>query len=205
MTEIYNPLATKNLAKSVTQEFLSQHPARLPPDHVFPGAGVYALYYSGDFALYAPIVGRRLEGKYEIPIYVGKAVPKGSRKGGGFDSDQTGTPLYSRLKQHSRSIELATNLKIEHFSYRKLVVDDVWIPLGESLLIDRFKPVWNLVVEGFGNNTPGEMRKNGARPPWDVVHPGRGWSREMKGGTSLESIQERLQRHYAKHSEVYGG
>lgn len=51
----------------------------------FKGAGIYAIYYEGDFPPYAPI-SRKTE--TEIPIYVGKAVPAGARKGNfGLDTD----------------------------------------------------------------------------------------------------------------------
>ena len=43
-----------------------------------------------------------------------------------------------------------------------LSVDDIWIPLTESLLIERFKLVWNRVLDGFGNQDPGKER-NGKR------------------------------------------
>jgi hypothetical protein len=55
-------------------------------------------------------------------------------------------------------------------------VDDIWIPLGESLLIARFAPVWNSLVDGFGNHDPGKGRYEGLKPRWDVLHPGRAWA-----------------------------
>ena len=60
--------------------------------------------------------------------------------------------------------------------YRFLVVDDIWIPLGESLLIAKFAPIWNKLIDGFGNHDPGKGRYEGARPKWDTLHPGRGWA-----------------------------
>ena len=48
--------------------------------------------------------------------------------------------------------------------------------MGETLLIERFKPVWNQVLDGFGNHDPGAGRYNGLRPLWDVLHPGRSWA-----------------------------
>lgn len=46
-------------------------------------------------------------------------------------------------------------------------------PLGESLLISRFRPLWNVIVEGFGNNPTGGPRESQKRSPWDTLHPGR--------------------------------
>jgi hypothetical protein len=62
------------------------------------------------------------------------------------------------------------------FYCRYLVVDDIWIPLGESLIIQHFRPLWNVVVEGFGNHDPGKGRHAGKRPSWDILHPGRPWA-----------------------------
>ena len=70
----------------------------------------------------------------------------------------------------------ATNLAEADFYCRYLVVEDIWIPLGESLLIAKFAPVWNTTVAGFGNHDPGSGRRNGARPRWDQLHPGRPWA-----------------------------
>jgi hypothetical protein len=56
------------------------------------------------------------------------------------------------------------------------VVEDIWIPLGENLLIAHFQPAWNLLLDGFGNHGPGGGRYKGERPSWDTVHPGRAWA-----------------------------
>jgi hypothetical protein len=55
-------------------------------------------------------------------------------------------------------------------------VDDIWIPLGESLLIAKFTPPWNQYLDGFGNHDPGSGRYKQQRSLWDVVHPGRPWA-----------------------------
>jgi hypothetical protein len=71
-------------------------------------------------------------------------------------------------------------LKIEDFSYHCIVVDDIWIGLGEALIIQRYKPLWNQVVDGFGNHDPGAGRYGGRRPLWDELHPGRDWAMRCK-------------------------
>jgi hypothetical protein len=127
-------------------------------------------------------------GKEEMPIYVGKAVPKGARKGG-FGIDATpGTVLHDRLAEHSESIENSENLRLSDFYCRYLAVDDIWIPLGENLLIETFSPLWNRVIDGFGNHDPGKGRHQGKIPAWDVLHPGRAWAKKLQRGKSLESI-----------------
>lgn len=123
---------------------------------------------------------RRLpSGSKTAPIYVGKAVPAGARKGGGAGANG-GKPLFNRLSEHAESIRSVGNLDIDDFACRFLVVDDIWIPLGESLLIARYSPVWNSLIDGFGNHDPGSGRYNGMRPRWDVLHTGRTWAAKCK-------------------------
>ena len=93
----------------------------------FIGAGVYAIYYHGDFEPYRKLAELNSDGS-NVPIYVGKAVPPGARKGGlGMDVDH-GTALFNRLSEHHDSIEAANNLDPDDFTCRFLVVDDIWIP-----------------------------------------------------------------------------
>lgn len=174
----YNPLDKKNLGISVADAMLAMPIAPLPLGERFVGAGVYAVYYVGDFPAYAPIAERNRDGRFEAPIYVGKAIPAGARRGGGLGTT-TGPVLFRRLNEHAQSINQVVNLDLEDFFCRYLVVDDIWIPLGESLLIERFAPVWNSVVEGFGNHDPGRGRYNSQKPLWDVVHPGRPWAERL--------------------------
>jgi hypothetical protein len=140
----------------------------------FIGVGIYAIYYVGSFDAYKPLAERNKNGAFHAPIYVGKAVPAGARKGGGVGASGS-RALYLRLKEHAESVA-ATDLRLEDFYCRFLVVDDIWIPLGESLLIAKFAPVWNALIDGFGNHDPGSGRYNGLRPKWDVLHPGRKWA-----------------------------
>lgn len=107
----------------------------------------------------------RAEDGPTVPIYIGKAIPSGGRKGLADPKiSAKGKKLFERLEIHRKSIEAAENLKLSDFCCRYLVVDDVWIPLGESLLIQRHRPIWNSLIDGFGNNTPGKYRFTGARP-----------------------------------------
>ena len=89
------------------------------------------------------------------------------------------------------------NLNVEDFQCRYLVVDDIWIPLGESLLIRQFRPLWNVVIDGFGNHAPGSGRYNQQRSPWDVLHPGRGWAERLARCTKSEAeLVEKINKHY---------
>lgn len=172
----YNPLDKNNLGVSVADALLERHPETMPLRQEFIGAGIYAIYYSGDFPLYEKIARRNRGRGLRCPIYVGKAIPAGARRGGTGFGDYKGKALYRRLKEHEKTIEQAENLNVGDFHCRFLVVDDIWIPLGESLLIEKFCPVWNRVLDGFGNHDPGKGRYNQERSMWDVVHPGRDWA-----------------------------
>lgn len=178
--ETYNPLDKHRLAESVAQALLNSPGVRLGDVGAFEGAGIYAIYYHGKFEPYLAVAAVDENGDPTQPIYVGKAIPRGGRKGGWGLGLNPGNVLASRLRQHARSIEDATNLETADFACRYLVVDDVWIPLAESLLIERFAPVWNTVLDGFGNHNPGRGRKAGQRPAWDTVHPGRSWAAGLK-------------------------
>lgn len=172
----YNPLATENLGASVAEALLETSAVAIADIEPFTGAGLYAIYYTGEFPPYVEISRRNRDGRFEWPLYVGKAIPAGGRKGGGRASGTVGSPLFGRLREHRSSIEQAENLEVADFYCRALVVEDIWIPLTEALLISKYAPVWNRLADGFGNHTPGAGRFAGMRPRWDVLHPGRGWA-----------------------------
>lgn len=173
--ESYNPLDKINLGKSVAEALLDRPPDSLGNLEQFDGAGIYAIYYNGNCKPYRAMAKRNADGP-EWPIYIGKAIPSGGRKGASLFSEITGSHVWRRLREHADSVRATENLNINDFQCRYLVVDDIWIPLGETLLIARFKPVWNLALDGFGNHDPGSGRYNGQRPMWDVLHPGRAWA-----------------------------
>ena len=177
---IYNPLAKIHLGESITNVILSSHVEPLPPKDDFFGAGIYLIYYIGDFPLYSSIVNKNKSNKFRQPIYVGKAIPSGARKGGVGSETSKSRSLLNRLKEHADSIKETRNLNIDDFFCRYLVVDDIWIPLGESLLIQKFSPIWNLALDGFGNHDPGGGRYNQQRSPWDMIHPGRSWAMKCR-------------------------
>jgi len=170
----YNPLEKLNLAKSIEIELLGRTAVPFHALEVVRGAGVYVIYYSGPFPAYSPIASDTEQALTRRPIYVGKAIPKGGRKGGlANEASATGRALAERLRHHATSISEASNLELKDFSVRHLVIEDIWIPLGENMLIETFKPVWNIALDGFGNKTPGKRRETQYKSPWDVVHPGR--------------------------------
>jgi Eco29kI restriction endonuclease len=192
MVDAYNPLDKFNLGKSVVEALLVSSSINIETLVPFDGAGIYAIYYHGMFEPYQAIAGHDLS-EAETPIYVGKAVPSGARKGANLTTSSAGRWLFNRISEHRDSICAAQNLTVGDFSVRYLVVDDIWIPLGEALLISTFNPVWNRLIDGFGNHDPGAGRYNGLRPLWDVLHPGRGWAEKCKARSETrEEIGRRV-------------
>ena len=204
----YNPLDRVELGRSVERALLAQPLGPLPPSASFAGAGLYAIYYVGDFEAYRAITPPRRD-TGDVPLYVGRAIPRGARAGaGGLLPTTTEPVLFQRLREHGRSIEQVErhadeaaqpNLRLSDFRCRYLVADDIWVPLGEALLIGHYQPVWNQLLQGFGNHDPGAGRRRCARPDWDEVHPGRPWValHELPGrpiAASLAAINEQLSR-----------
>jgi len=195
----FNPLDKRHLGENIGQALLNQPVEGMTDLGKFTGAGIYAIYYTGDFAPYAPIAARNIDDQFRAPIYVGKAVPRGARKGGSLEAPP-GNSLYNRLRKHLQSLEQAGNLDSGDFHWRYLVVDDIWRPLGESLLIASLAPLWNLLVDGFGNHDPGAGRHAGLRPRWDVLHPGRPWADRCE---PREESQEQIIHEITEHLRNY--
>jgi hypothetical protein len=189
----FNPVAPTNLARTIAIALEEQPALALPLVERFEGAGVYALYYVGRFEPYSPIAGM------EKPIYVGKAVPKGGRKGAvGLDVDAPpGRVLFGRLNKHAGSIEAAANIELSDFRCRALVVDPFYAVVAESLLIRRLSPIWNRVVTGFGINAPGGRREKQYRSLWDTLHPGRTYAAKLtRNPMDASAIRDLLRRFF---------
>src|SRR5262245_47301136 len=101
----YNPLDKVHLGESVVRALLVRPVAALPPAESFIGAGIYALYYVGDFPAYRKIAEQNGNDAWSLPIYVGKAVPAGARRGGYGLSEPPGEVLHRRLREHAASIQ----------------------------------------------------------------------------------------------------
>ncbi|MDQ0466011.1 hypothetical protein QO010_003804 [Caulobacter ginsengisoli] len=201
MSVVYNPLDKINLARSIELELLRRSAIPLAETSTIKGAGVYVIYYTGSFGPYAPTTTPGPTDPVARPIYIGKAIPKGGRKGGlSTDVSALGSALASRLRDHAASIDECQNLDLADFHVRYLVVDDIWIPLGENMLIERFKPVWNRAIDGFGNKDPGKRRKTQITSPWDVLHPGRKAAINTTPNPELtvELLLRRIEDHFAE-------
>ena len=64
----YNPLDKRNLAESVASAMLHTPVQKLPPEP-FIGAGVYAIYYKGDFEPYRKLV------ELNLPFLIPASMP----------------------------------------------------------------------------------------------------------------------------------
>lgn len=197
----YNPLDLGNLADQLRRALEEQPDSPLEGLTKFPGAGVYALYYSGPYPLY-----RRLADvngpSARVPIYVGKAMVDSARKGGGATIEVTSPFLHKRIMKHADSIAAATkSLNPRHFRVRALVTQPVWVPLGEAALIARYRPLWNVVIDGFGNNDPGGRRRLQYRSVWDHLHPGRGWAAQQaeNPGFNIKEVSAKVSAHLQQH------
>ena len=177
---IFRSPELENLLKDAIRFFNGTPVYNLPPPENFVDSGVYAIYYTGQFSLYEPIsLVNRI--RYDLPIYVGKAIPSGSRRGHG--GKEAGN-LYRRLSEHAMSIVAAENLDVSGFHCRFVIIphdQDAIIPPIESAIIKQYNPLWNSWVDGFGNHDPGGGRYDQARSQWDVIHPGRSWAEKLKG------------------------
>lgn len=171
------------------RQLMESSACRLPLVQSFAGVGIYALHYRGRFPPYASLGEERL-------IYVGKAALPGKRSGRS-QRGRGSNALFRRLADHTSTLEAADNLKLADFSCRWLVLDQIWIELAEQALISRYQPLWNVVVDGFGNKDPGGGRYNQKRSPWDTLHPGREWAARLRDGSKdaaqiLSAIKDHL-------------
>jgi len=132
----YNPLAKENLGKSVADALLERELGPLPPPERFIAAGIYAIYYSGPFKPYAPLIERNRAGTKrgiaEIPIYIGKAVPAGARKGGLGLGASPGLVLYNRLVGHADTIREAKSTLNLVCAFWGSALEDSFIALGKT-------------------------------------------------------------------------
>ena len=162
----FNPLDKQNLAESIAIAIgrAPVHPLPLPS---FNASGLYFLYYNGSFEAYAPLVKLNGDG-YHWPIYIGKGMPKGVRKGAAENGEKSsqGRGIFVRISNHQKSIHSAENLEIKDFHCRWLAMDEAFIHLGEIVLITKFRPVWNVALDGFGANPVGGPRTTGKRSAW---------------------------------------
>ena len=169
---------------------------RLPLQSIgeFYGSGGYAIYYSGDYPLYAPIRGT------ETPVYVGQAAPGAENARSPVEQ---GLRLAARLNEHRKNICRAESLRIEDFDCRALVVQSGWETGAENYLIRLFRPIWNKEVKlvyGLGKHGDSAETRGNRRSPWDTLHSGRQWAAadKIEDAKASEKIAEELKGHFEK-------
>lgn len=189
---VFDPYLPDVLGRYVGLTMQAQ--VRLPLGDVanFYGSGVYALYYRGNHAAYAPIRGT------ETPIYAGKADPANTHAS---TPEEQGPRLAVRLGDHAKSIRAAQNLRIEDFDCRFLVVKSGLQKAAEDYLLAHFRPIWNQAIcKGFGKHGDAATTRANTRSEWDTLHPGRAWA---TGGANVpnpktpEQIIASIAEHYA--------
>lgn len=201
---VFDPLSYENLGESIARALDSQPVVPLTELAAFDGAGIYALYYTGDLPIYSVLSKLNRVTPGSLPIYVGKAESENSRKGDPNQNDVTviGRKLFNRIQTHKKSISLADNLNVEDFQVRYLTVTPTWVPLAEVVALRIHRPIWNSTVDGLGNHDPGKGRRAGARPRWDTIHPGRPWAEQLaERSESIEEISSAVEIELNSHLE----
>ncbi|MGW4394401.1 Eco29kI family restriction endonuclease [Amycolatopsis nivea] len=192
---LFDPGDPQTSARMISLTAVSQPRHPLGAIKPFYGAGVYLLYYNGDFAPYATLSGK------EQPIYVGKADP-GDRHA--TNAVEQGQALHKRLNEHARSIRAATTtLDIADFDCRFLVIQSGFQQAAESRLINYFKPIWNNesdICFGIGKHGDSATTRANKRSPWDTLHPGRSWARAIVSDQKpLQQILYEISAHLEKY------
>lgn len=203
---IFDPTDPNTAGRVVALTLVAQQRHSLAHIPDFYGAGVYAVYYKGDFAPYAMLKDN------DHPIYVGKADPDNPAA---KDAIKQGTRLSSRLREHAKSIRKArTTLNIEDFECRFLIVQTGFQKSAEDYLINFFKPIWNSETKicfGLGKHGDSADTRGNKRSPWDTLHPGRAWADStMENQKVPELIFKQINSHLAEHvpykniQEIFG-
>lgn len=194
-TAVFDPSNPKVVGRFVSLALVAQQRHPLAEIPRFYGSGIYAIYYRGPFAAYAPIASS------ETPIYVGQAAPALNNARTPMEQ---GPRLCARLSDHKKNIGKATTtLDLHDFEFRSLVVQSGWETAAEDYLIHLFRPIWNSetsILYGLGKHGDDADTRGNKRSPWDTLHPGRAWAaRSKEDAKSLTTIASELTRHFAEH------
>ncbi|MFB7828855.1 Eco29kI family restriction endonuclease [Streptomyces hydrogenans] len=194
---LFNPLRRENLERAVQWALESAPPVPLISELKPEIDGLYALYYTGPHPLYRPVSSPDCV----VPVYVSKARPLGLRLDG-----SPGGPgiLKRRLLQHRRRIDRADDLDAQDFQVRYLPVEEIWMGGSERLMIGDHRPVWNVVVDGFGRNLQGAGRAAySRRTTWDELHPGDFWVKgQQPAKLTRAELRVAVRQHFARVAEA---
>lgn len=143
MLHVFHSVEFHGVVQDALTFFEKMPVSEIPPIDTFNGCGVYGMYYTGKYPLYAKI-GMLNAHSLKLPIYIGKAVPSGWRTGRERWSEEP--KLYQRLREHAHSIQQTSNLSLADFRCRFVILKDVEVDLIvplEAELIRRHQPLWN--------------------------------------------------------------
>ncbi len=181
---VYRSRDFEEIIKDTIRFFNGTPVLPIPAPERFHGTGVYALYCIAKTGVYRDFheINRT---SYSMPIYVGKAVPAGWRQARRRNSSNSlSYELYGRINEHAKSIELGKGICLPDYSCRFMILEGPesdLIGAVEAALIRSYRPLWNTLIDGFGNHDPGKGRYEQAKSDWDVCHPGRLWVQKCQG------------------------
>ena len=171
---VYVNHAFSEMLKDAVRFFHGTPVLPLPPDESFSGAGVYAIYCIAKKGLYKSYGDKINRTSYDVPIYVGKAVPaKGPcRKEVRFVE----TPCRDQLMFWHRMIRMTIGMSPDDFRFRECVgcgLETKYIEGICRVLRYEFKPVWNRLF-AFDNTA------NDICAKWNSIHSIRFHSKANK-------------------------
>jgi hypothetical protein len=192
-TSVFDPGNPKIVGRFISLALVAQPRQPLAVIPRSYGSGVYAIYYNGGFAHYAPISSS------ETPIYVGQAAPAVNNARTPMEQ---GDRLCRRLDEHRKNIEKASStLDVGDFEFRSLVVQSGWETAAEDYLIHLFRAISNSetgILYGLGKHGDDAVTRANKRSPWDTLHPGRAWAADSRlaDAKSLGQIAVELTAHF---------
>ncbi|GEO80604.1 Eco29kI family restriction endonuclease [Pararhodospirillum oryzae] len=193
---VFDPGNPKIVGRFISLALVAQPRHPLSEVARFYGSGVYAIYYKGEFPLYAPL------SRQETPIYVGQAAPQVNNAKTPMEQ---GDRLCRRLDDHRKNIGKATStLNLDDFECRALVVQSGWETAAEDYLIHLFRPIWNSetgILYGLGKHGDAADTRANKRSPWDTLHPGRAWAADERlvDSKTPQHIADELRTHFTTH------
>lgn len=196
---VFDPSDPRRVGELIATNMRGQKRIPLGNLERFWGAGVYAIYYNGDFDAYRPLKGTN------HPIYVGKANPEDAHAN---TPEEQGPTLADRLLEHAGNIALAANLRIEDFSCRYLVTRSAWQTAAEDHLIKTYLPIWNKetrICFGLGKHGDKADTRANKRSPWDTLHPARKWAVDSPDNRrSVTEIKAAIAEHFRLNPPLIG-
>ncbi|MBI9085758.1 MAG: Eco29kI family restriction endonuclease [Desulfobacterales bacterium] len=119
--------------------------------------------------------------------------------------EEQGQALYTRLKEHSKSMTKA-DLPLADFYFRAAPIQTGMQAAVEDFMIRLFRPIWNKEIKicyGIGKHGDSASTRANKRSPWDTMHPGRKWAADTElDQMSLQEIESRVAEHFTAHPVI---